>query len=359
MADAGGCPTPRLLDSIATLAKGEVGLIVPGAVYCSRHAQNLAGQSGLCTAEHSQCWRKTIDDVHARGSKLVFQVIHGGAETKPELTGGGAPMVPTVLAPGQREMTNTDIEEVIQQFIRAAVLAKAANADGIQLHAAHGYLLSAFLSPALNRRVDKWGGTTKKRLRIVSEMATEIRKVVTDCFSLSMKLNCADFVQGGLVPGQAAEHVWLLKKKFDFFEISGGTTLQYTIRTALNEKVLARAIEDTVERETVIRSARQAVKDVPFAEMYFRSGLQIIRTANPDANLVLVGGNRTFAQMEDVLRSEEADVISISRPFLCDPMLVKKFREGQLDKATCINCSSCVIYNGGGNFCRLRNPACV
>jgi 2,4-dienoyl-CoA reductase-like NADH-dependent reductase (Old Yellow Enzyme family) len=256
-------------------------------------------------------------------------------------------------------MTNADIDDVIQQFIRAAVLARAANADGIQLHAAHGYLLSAFLSPALNRRVDKWGGTTRKRLRIVNEIANEIRKVVSDGFSLSIKINCEDFIPGGVAPGQAAEHVWLLKKKFDFFEISGGTTMQETIRTTLNEQVLARAIEDTKERETVIKHARQAVKNVHFTEMYFRPGLQIIRTANPDANLALVGGNRTFALMEDVVRSDEADVISIARPFLCDPMLVKKFREGALDKATCINCSSCVLYSGGGNFCRLRNPACL
>jgi 2,4-dienoyl-CoA reductase-like NADH-dependent reductase (Old Yellow Enzyme family) len=133
--------------------------------------------------------------------------------------------------------------------------------------------------------------------------------------------------------------VWLLKKKFDFFEISGGITLQYTIRPTLFQQVLAPAIEDPEKRDNVITNARLAIKNVQFTEMYFRSCLQVIRTANPDANLALVGRNRTFALMEDVITSNEGDVISISRSFLGDPMLVKKFREGALDKATFINCS--------------------
>jgi 2,4-dienoyl-CoA reductase-like NADH-dependent reductase (Old Yellow Enzyme family) len=355
MGEVDGRPSHRLLNYITSLARGEVGLILPGAVFCTSTGENAAHFSGLSTREHADAWRRTIDRVHEAGSRLVFQVSHPGLFPGPG--GGFVPKVPSADLAHQHELTNADIESVIEQFAKSAALAHSAGADGVQVHAAHGYLLSSFLSADRNRRTDKWGGPAEGRVRIVREIARQIRKAVPATFSVSVKLNGADFHAGGVVPEQAAEHVRLLKDALDFFEISGGTTMQYTIRTTVSERVLAQAIRDPAQRAATIRKAHSLVTDVPFSEMHFRPQLKVIRKVNADANLALVGGNRTFAAMEELIKSGDADVVSISRPLFHEPELIKRFRLGTLDRSGCINCSSCIIHSDAfGNICRFRDP---
>jgi 2,4-dienoyl-CoA reductase-like NADH-dependent reductase (Old Yellow Enzyme family) len=195
-------------------------------------------------------------------------------------------------------------------------------------------------------------------VRLVREITREIRRVVPAAFSVSVKLNGSDHLDGGVVSEQAAEHVKLLKDVLDFFEISGGTAMRWTIRTTVNERVLERAIRDPEQRAATIRNAHALIGDVQFTEMYFRPILKTIRKVNPDANLALVGGNRTFAAMEELIKSGDADLVSISRPLFHDPELIKRFRQGTLDRSGCINCSSCIFYSDAfGNICRFRDHA--
>jgi 2,4-dienoyl-CoA reductase-like NADH-dependent reductase (Old Yellow Enzyme family) len=339
---------------IETLAKGGVGLIIPGAVYVAPKAQNLPGQSGLFSPDHARSWAPVIKSVHALGSKLVFQAINGGADSKPELNGGHIPLVPTALNPNQREMTQADIEEVIDQFTNSAKIAVDSGADGIQLHGAHGYLLSEFLSPAFNQRNDRWGGSIENRLRIVNEIIDSIRKVVPDGFSLSIKLNSADYVPNGVTVELASRYVSLLASKLDFFEISGGTTPKHVIRSDVNDEILTRGVK-LADRPNVLKSVHAMMDGLGFSQMYYRDATRFIREQNPGVALALVGGNREFDKMEEVIASGDADLISLSRPLLRDPYFVLRMRQRTLDKALCVNCGCCAIETSRGVFCHIGN----
>lgn len=353
LADHDGRPTDDLFAMLRKLADGGVGLIVTGECYCSKKSQNVPNMSGMCTAEQARMWRLGVKKIQEKNSKVIFQITHGGRTADPRVNGGFEPMVPTAFEKNEREMTNAEIEETIQEFCDAAELATHTGAAGVQLHAAHGMLLSAFMSPALNRRSDKWGGSDENRLRIVSEIATQIRKVVPENFALMIKMNGSDYVDGGITPQLAGRYVRMLGDQFDLFEIAGGLSLKHTMRTNLNEEVLCR-YAPKAKREALISQARARIAGVPFTEMYNRPALKVIREMNPDANLALVGGARSFSLMNEVVSSGEADLISMSRPFLNDPYLIHRLRGMTLDRALCISCSACILNCKDTAFCHLK-----
>ena len=175
LADSNGFPAQELFNKMVQLAKGGCGLIVPGYCYTIQHGRANPTQTGMTSKEHAQIWKETIDEIHKNGSKIMFQLAHGGDKCNQNDI-GQQPIGCSGLEPGSRAMTDAEICETIESFAKAAKYLKEAGADGVQLHAAHGYLLSQFLSPYLNRRTDKWGGVTENRTRIVFEIVNEIRK---------------------------------------------------------------------------------------------------------------------------------------------------------------------------------------
>lgn len=352
LADNDGRATNDLINMIEELAIGNVGLIVPGAVYVTRRGQGMPGQSGMSTIEHARIWHRGVANVHKRGSKLIFQLIHNGLYADPKLNGGFPPCGPSALNLNQHELTNTEIEDIIQDFADSAELSYHASADGVQLHGAHGYLLSEFLSPAFNKRTDKWGGDDEKRLRIIKEIISEIRKRVPEEFSISIKLNGDDYVDNGINPELCAKYIDSLKKDLDFFEISAGSN--HSILSTINENVLTKGIKDPQKKKTIIENARKALGPYKFKEMYNLDALKVIRKSVPDAKLALVGGNRTFINMEKVVKEGYADLISMSRPFLNDPYLVHRFKVKTLDRSLCINCSACLLNTENGVYCHLK-----
>ena len=209
LADAVGNPTQKLIDLTEDLAKGGVGLIVPGAMYVTPKSSAVPRQSGMCLGEHSRAWRGVVDKVHSHGSKIMFQVVATCRFRNPKWNGGFEPLPVTSLEKGEKEMTNADIEEMIQQFIDSAYLVARSGADGIQLHGAHVSSLAEFLSPRYNQRTDKWGGSPEKRVRVVKEIAEGIRKRHPGLM-LSIKLNGDDYIDGGVTPAIASKHVNLL-----------------------------------------------------------------------------------------------------------------------------------------------------
>ena len=206
------------------------------------------------------------------------------------------------------------------------VRAKAAGCDGVQLHIAHGYLLSAFLSPYTNRRTDAWGGGLENRCRIVREILTRGRRVVGDVYPVLVKINSTDgFVgEGYLTPADVlAATRCLVEWGVHAIEVSGGH------REA--KGVMSRPKVLEVEQEAYFADAARAAK------------------AAVNVPVVLVGGLRSLSVMEDVVASGVADLVALSRPFVCEPDLVNRFRAGQ-PKAACPSCNAC--FNPAGLRCR-------
>lgn len=354
LSDEEGNPTDKLADMMEELAVADVGLIVPGASAFMKAGNGCPGQNGLYTFEQARLWKRCISRVHTHKSKVIFQIFHSALFSNTKYNGGIPPIGPTAFTKDQHELTNAEIEDLIQKFVDSAQYAQFAGAEGIQIHAAHGYLFSEFMSPALNHRTDKWGGSDENRLRIVNEVIEEVRKhFKPEEFSISMKLNCNDYLEGGITPEHAAKYVNMLNGKIDMFELSCGTNLKYSIRTKPNEKLLLRGTKPE-NKENLLKILRETTNGVKYQDMFNREACKIIRKKNPAAILALVGGIRKYSDMEDIINSGDADIISMSRPFLNDPYLIKRFYANTIDRVLCTSCSSCILSNERGNYCHFR-----
>lgn len=181
--------------------------------------------------------------------------MHSGLSTDSSINGGYPPSGPTSFNKNQHELTNAQIEDLIQNFTDSAELSHQASADGVQIHGAHLYLISSFLSPGLNHRTDKWGGSDENRLRIVNEIISAIRQRVPEDFSLSIKINGNDYIEGGMKPELCAEYVDMLKDDLYFLEISAGS--HHTILSSWNENILTRGIKDAKRKEELIQISRR------------------------------------------------------------------------------------------------------
>jgi 2,4-dienoyl-CoA reductase-like NADH-dependent reductase (Old Yellow Enzyme family) len=221
-----------------------------------------------------------------------------------------------------KEMDEQDIKEVIQAFGKGAERAKKAGFDGVQLHGAHGYLLCQFLSPYLNQREDRWGGSTENRCRIIKEIIQVIRSSLGDDFPIIIKINGDDCYPGGIDLNESINIAKTLESYgIDGLEVSGG-------------------IGDTEENMT-IRLGINSIKD----EGYYKDYAAAIKK-EVNIPVLLVGGLRSETLMEDIISKNEADFISLSRPFVREPDLVKSFRLGKKYKSDCISCNGCFNFRG-------------
>jgi 2,4-dienoyl-CoA reductase-like NADH-dependent reductase (Old Yellow Enzyme family) len=210
------------------------------------------------------------------------------------------------------EMSERDIQNIIRAFADAAGRAKAAGFDAVQIHSAHGYLISEFNSPASNWRRDAWGGKLTRRVRFLESVAAAVRDEVGSDYPLFVKLGTMDFVRDGLAMDEGVEIIaHLADMGLDAVEISGG----------------------------IGQGSRRPGIRRPDQEAYF---LPIARKARQvtDLPLILVGGLRSHEVMERVLDEGSADFVSLGRPLIREPDLPNRLRAGQ-PAATCISCDQC------------------
>jgi hypothetical protein len=213
---------------------------------------------------------------------------------------------------------------VIRAFGEAGRRCLDAGFDGVQIHAAHGYLLSQFLSRLANRRTDEWGGSLENRLRLLREVYLELRTRLGDDAVIGTKLNCDDFSESGFAVEESAEVAdELARLGIDFIEVSGGGFGMET-----HYRVRARADIGTLAAWPAL------------AEASFAGHCALIRKATGSTPLALVDGLQTLAGMQAVVDSGLADLVSLCRPFIREPDLVKKLAAGQAE-ATCTRCDAC------------------
>jgi len=176
MATDDGKVTEKLQKLYRSLAQGGAGLIIPGYAFVEKSGQCATRQIGIFSDDHISGLKKLVQTMREHGAKTVLQLAHAGRQTVPARIGGKTPMAPSSIEPDPfnnvqpREMTVAEIRQTINAFGDAATRAKKAGFDGVQIHAAHGYLVAQFLSPHTNRRTDEWGGNTENRMRFITEV---------------------------------------------------------------------------------------------------------------------------------------------------------------------------------------------
>ena len=214
MAADDGAVTPQLLTLTVDLSKGGVGLIISSHAYVRPEGQAGPRQLGVYKDELIPGLREMTGAVHDNGGKTVIQLAHAGNFAFAKLT-GKTPWVPSAfegLSKGPRkQMTPKEIQEFITSFAEAAERARTAGFDGIQIHSAHGYLLSQFLSPIFNRREDDYGGDIRNRARIHLEVLEAVRRAVGHDYPILVKMNCRDFADNGLSLDDSLEAACLLE----------------------------------------------------------------------------------------------------------------------------------------------------
>jgi 2,4-dienoyl-CoA reductase-like NADH-dependent reductase (Old Yellow Enzyme family) len=332
MADANGNFTPELEDLYRGLAENEVGLIVTGQSYVLKEGQAVPGQLAIDRAGVVAGLREMTDAVHDKGSKIAMQIAHAGLFSSQALT-GSPPMAPSPVTGLSQtppvEMTHSDIDNLTTAFALASKRAREAGFDAVQLHAAHGFLLNQFLSPAMNKREDRYGGEVENRVAVLVETVAKIREEVPVDYPVLVKLNSADYLQNGLEPADSAKIAKQLEEStVDAIEVSGGTL-------ASGEFIPMRTGILNPEREAYFKKAAEALKQ---------------QLSIP---VILVGGIRSFGVAEEIVNSGAADYVSLSRPLIREPRLISRWRSGDHRKAACISDNKCLgsTVSGGGFRC--------
>ncbi len=328
LADKDGSVTGRLIEMMIELVKGEVGLIISSYAFVSPEGQSSPGQLAVYDDRFLSGLRDMAHAVHSAGGKMALQLVHGGCSSNPELSGLES-VGPSVLSTCHQAGME-DISAIISAFTRAAGRAKQAGFDAVQIHAAHGFLLSQFLSPAFNKRKDEYGGELGNRARLVLEVVRSVRETVGPEYPVLIKLNSEDFLEGGMTREEAVRVAGMLgNASINAIELSGGTV-------ASPEKLMP------------VRPG----KLTPKQEVYYREAAMLYKQ-KVTIPLMLVGGIRSYGVAEALVQNGKANYISMSRPLICEPSLIKRWRKGDRRAAECVSDNACFApaSDGRGVYC--------
>jgi 2,4-dienoyl-CoA reductase-like NADH-dependent reductase (Old Yellow Enzyme family) len=351
MASETGIVTEKIIKRYRSLAKGDAGLIITGHMYVHPLGRALKHQSGIYNDDMIPGLSDLVRAVHREDGKIVFQLAHAGRQTTKELI-GQVPIGPSgkgrdpVYFFKPKRIKEEQIHEIIRAFAMAAGRAVKAGADGVQLHAAHGYLINQFLSPFFNTRNDAWGGSVENRFRFLKEIIVETKKELPKKMLLLVKLNTNDYTPGeGITPLLAKQYAQRLSELgIDGLEISCGSAI-YSFMNMCRGDVPVKEFLGGLPlwKKPVGKIMLSAMKGkYNLREAYNLEAAKMIKPVIGKAPLFLVGGLRSLSYMEEILEKGYVDFISMSRPFIREPFLVKRFKEGKVDVASCVSCNKCL-----------------
>lgn len=313
-----GAATPELVRLYGAWADGGIGLCITGNVMVDRRALGEPGNVVIENDQHLAELTAWAQAATRGGTQCWVQLNHPGKQSpkglnkeniSPSAVPFRAEMQPFFATP--REMTDAEVREVIGRFGRAAGLVRRAGFTGVQIHGAHGYLVSQFLSPHHNRRSDEWGGTPEKRRSFVLGVLRAMREQVGPDFPIGIKLNSADFQRGGFTEEESLDTIRALADAgIDLIEISGGT-YEAPAMTGVKDKSAAPAKDSTRQREAYFlafaEKARQAVK----------------------TPLVVTGGFRSPQGMAEAITSGAVDFVGIARALALEPDVPHRLLAGE------------------------------
>lgn len=324
--------TERLNRLYRTWSHGGAAVLVTGNVHIDRHVLERPGNVAIDPAPlqgdpdgmaELKAWAEAGT---AAGNQLWMQISHAGRQSPRYVT--NAPVAPSAVQlkllgnyASPRALTEAEILDYIGRFARVAAVARRAGFTGVQVHSAHGYLLSSFLSPLTNLRQDQWGGSLANRARFLLETVRAVRKAVGDDYPIAIKLNSDDFRKGGFSHEDCLQVVqWLNAEKVDLLEISGGTYEQPKLLGHTGSADSARVQDPSVRVSTRQREA------------YFLDYAVAIRKV-AQMPLMVTGGFRSREAMEQALADGHCDMIGIARPLCTDPNTPQALLSGAIDRA--------------------------
>lgn len=321
MCDKEGKPAKRLLGMYRALCKGGIGLIITGNAYVRADGKQMAGMMGADSDTLIPAMKDLTQAVHDEGTPIFCQLVHAGGQASAK-TIKTQPLAPSAVKDATspdlpRAMTHEDIQEIVAAFGDAAKRVKLAGFDGVQLHAAHGYLVNQFLSPLTNLRQDEYGGTLENRLRFLEEIYGAVRRTVGSSYPVAVKLTAADNIQGGFTLEEAITVAQKLEEwGIDAIEVSSGTA-------GAGEEGPVRRQIDSPKREAYNASYAGRIKE------------------QVKVPVIVVGGFRSMDVCETHLAKGTADFIALSRPLVREPDLVRRWRADKTHRASCISCNGC------------------
>jgi 2,4-dienoyl-CoA reductase-like NADH-dependent reductase (Old Yellow Enzyme family) len=333
--------TPEIFKIYEDLAKGGAGTIITGYSYINEDDQANQNMVGIYDDSSIEDFKKFTDMIHRYDTNIIMQIACGGSLTYVPVEGieifgpSAVENQSTKITP--TPITKEQIKELVKVYGEAALRAKKAGFDGVEVHAAHGYFLSQFLCPYLNRRTDEYGGSIENRSRILFDVYREIRKVVGGNFPIFFKLNSSDYMkENGLTLEDslyAAER--LSELGVDAMDISGG-----------NESI-------TESIENNLTTARTGIAGSIEKESYFKD-YAIELSKRISIPVILVGGNRHIELMEEILNNSNIEYFALGRPLTCEPDLVNRWASGDTKKPRCVSCNKCYYTPGKRCILNLR-----
>lgn len=301
----------------ANLAKGGVGTIITGFTIVDE-AEKSAPIFSMYDDLFIEEYQKLTNRVHEHGANIILQLVYLGSYVMGDVTGrsvfGPSAVANLITGIVPKEMGINEIKNLHKKFAQAALRAKKAGFDGIEIHAAHGFLLNQFIAPYYNQRKDIYGGTIENRARMLLETYSAIREEVGEEYPIFVKVNSTDGFEGGMTLDDC---VYVCKELdrlgIDAIEVSGNW---YSIATT--------------KKET-----------------YFKDEATIL-AKDIKAAIIVTGGNRNYGEMEQMLNTNGIEYFGMARPFILEPNLVNKYEKEHITKVKCVSCNACTKPENGG-----------
>lgn len=319
LSDACNRATDRHQNLYKIWSQSGAGLLITGNVQVDRRYMERPGNVAIDNNGGHGMLCRWAEAGRAGGNELWMQISHAGRQTPKHVN--PCPVGPSAIGVAgksegycntPRALRSEEIEEIIRRFTHVAVIARDCGFTGVQIHSAHGYLLSSFLSPLANRRDDKWGGSLSNRARLLLEVVCSVRNAVGPDFPVSVKLNSADFQQGGFSLDECCHVVeWLNAEGLDLLEVSGGNYENPKMMQTLTAE----------GKETTLRNLREAY--------FLEYAAELRRVAR--FPLMVTGGFRSRSVMEVALAEDTLDLIGMARPFVTQPDFPGRLLSGEAD----------------------------
>ncbi len=335
MATDDGYVTEKLINIYENLTKGGIGLIITGFTHTMKDENTSLRMLAAYDDSFIKGFKKITNIVHKYDSKIILQIASGGSQAKfkikDKIIWGPSAVEHLYTKITPLEMTKENIKTLTESFGNAALRAKKGGFDGVQIHAAHGYLLNQFLNPYYNKRQDEYGGNIKNRSRIIFEIYENIKQKVGEDFIVAIKINCSDFMEEKGLQFEETKYICqkLDEMKIDLIEISGNVGYNQN-----HPIIFEKDIADDILKQS-------------YFSVYAADIAKFVK-----APVSVVGGNRDFSLITKILNETDISYFSLARTFLCEPDLIDKWRENPYYKPKCIACNKC--WSLKGNICSFN-----